>query len=192
MRVILPIAAALALCAGPTLAGVDEGRVALQHGNYEQAARELSGAAENGDPDAATLLGIMYVEGFGVPRDSAKGIALLEKAAEQEDLDATVFLAKLFEGRGDVAADPSAAAKWYERAARQGEVGAQLSIADCYLFGRGVAIDYREAYKWYRVAAAYWGDLVASAAETAASHLDKDEIAAAEAGALTLLADMSR
>lgn len=192
MRVILSIAAALALCAAPALAGLEEGRSALQRGNYEQAAHELTGAAEAGDPDAETLLGIMYVEGFGVAGDTAKGVALLEKAAEQDDLDAQVFLAKLFEGRGEVAADLAAAAKWYERAARQGEVGAQLSIADCYLAGRGVAVDYREAYKWYRVAAAYWGDLVADAAATAASHLDSDEVAAADAVARQLIAEMSR
>ncbi len=68
-----------ALCAGFTLgltapawAGFDEGVAAYDRGDYATALREWRPLAEHGDASAQSFLGIMYVEGLGVPQDYSK------------------------------------------------------------------------------------------------------------------------
>ncbi len=67
------------LCAGFTLgltapawAGVDEGVAAYKRGDYATALREFRPLAERGDAKAQYGLGVMYLNGQGVPQDSAE------------------------------------------------------------------------------------------------------------------------
>jgi TPR repeat protein len=57
-----------------------------QQGKTETNDRDMSAIiskAEQGDADAQRNLGIMYVEGEGIPQDITQGVYWLSKAAEQ-------------------------------------------------------------------------------------------------------------
>ena len=56
---------------------------AYKHGNYETALRELHPLAERVDPDAQHTLGMMYVDGAGVPQDDVLAYIWLSLAAVQ-------------------------------------------------------------------------------------------------------------
>ena len=74
------------------LAGFDEGVATYRVGNYEEAFKEWTEAAEHGDADAQYNLGCLYVRGEGVPRNRAQAAEWFQRAAAQGDLDATTWL----------------------------------------------------------------------------------------------------
>jgi TPR repeat protein len=49
--------------------------------SYERAAELWQQAAAQGDADAQADLSMLYINGQGVPKDVARGVALLKKAA---------------------------------------------------------------------------------------------------------------
>ena len=59
---------------------LDEATGALKAGDAERAARILDGLAQRGNSTAALLLGHLYVEGNGVPRDITQAMAWLQFA----------------------------------------------------------------------------------------------------------------
>jgi TPR repeat protein len=60
-----------------------------------QAAPWLLKAANQGNEVAERNLGMMYLQGIGVPRDAAQGLAWLRKAAAHGDPDAKEALRQL-------------------------------------------------------------------------------------------------
>ena len=52
--------------------------------------------AEQGDPEAQTLLGTMYAYGLGIPEDHGKALKWLHEAAEQGYADGQLSLAYLY------------------------------------------------------------------------------------------------
>ena len=74
-------------------------------------------AAEQGDADAQYRLGIMYLNGRGVPQDDVVAVKWSHKAAEQGDADAQSLLGAMYErGRG-VPQDFIQAHMWFNLAA---------------------------------------------------------------------------
>lgn len=93
----------------------DEAKAAVWYGR----------AAEQADPTAEYILGMLYDEGRGVPEDPSKAVLWLRRAAEQGLARAQFRLGVLSaEGRG-VPRDTEAAIEWYRRAAAQGHEEAQ-------------------------------------------------------------------
>ncbi len=56
--------------------------------NFEEAARWLKKAVNQGDANAQFILGMMCVDGEGVKKDLKKGVSLIQKAADQGDAEA--------------------------------------------------------------------------------------------------------
>jgi uncharacterized protein len=56
---------------------------AYQKGNYAKAAKLYRPLAQRGDAIAQTLLGVLYVNGAGVPKDYAEAVKWFRLAAEQ-------------------------------------------------------------------------------------------------------------
>ena len=77
---------------------------------------DLTHAAKSGDTDAELLLGLRYLEGDGVAKDSAVARTWLEKAADQRAEAAMNLGDMAYTGEGG-AADPGTAATWYAQAA---------------------------------------------------------------------------
>lgn len=72
--------------------GFDEGAANYSAGNYQEAFKEWTAAAEQGDADAQYNLGCLYVRGEGVPPDLASAEEWFRRAADQDDLDAATWL----------------------------------------------------------------------------------------------------
>jgi predicted Zn-dependent protease len=89
----------------------------------------LRAAAEQGDADAQFSLGMMYLEGEGVPQDRAEALRWLRESAERGHASAQYSLGLMYERGVSVPQDSVEAINWYTKAAAQDYPGAQESIA---------------------------------------------------------------
>lgn len=76
--------------------------------------------AEQGIPEGQFLFGRCYVDGCGVPQDTALGVNWWRKAAEQGLAEAAYKLSECYRCGIGVPEDESEAIKWLHRAAEQG------------------------------------------------------------------------
>ena len=86
MRLVkrLAVAGLLVLgVSGSVVAGVDEAGAAYKRGDYKRAYKEFRLLALDGNAEAQSNLGFMYLEGRGVPQDYAESVKWYEKAATQ-------------------------------------------------------------------------------------------------------------
>jgi uncharacterized protein len=74
------------------LSGFDEGVTDYRAGNYKNAFKEWTEAAQDGDPDAQYNIGCLYVRGEGVPKNLAWATDWFQRAADQGDIDAATWL----------------------------------------------------------------------------------------------------
>ena len=140
----------------PTLAmaGIDMAAAAYRKGDYQAAAEESRRLADRGNAEAQYILGLMYIEGKGVPQDYKQAIVWLRKAAEQGNAEAQFSLGLINELGQGVPPDLARAAFRYGEAARLGHAEAQYKLGAMHYHGRGgVAKDFRIAAEWYRKAA---------------------------------------
>ncbi len=128
------------------------GENAYERGEYEMALKEWQTLAEQGNPKAQLALGIMYVQGKGVPQNATEAVRWYRLAAEQGDSEAQEKLGVMYE-HGEGVPDYSQARNWYLRAAEQGRVAAQSNLGTIYAAGLGVTQDFEEASRWFHLAA---------------------------------------
>lgn len=121
--------------------------------DYQEAAKWLSMAAEQGDREAQSTLGWMYKKGLGVPQDDKKAAELYLEAAEKGDDFSQCELGDYYSNGIGVPQDYTEAAKWYLKAALHWNTVAQYNLAIMYENGEGVSQDLSEAIKWYTKAA---------------------------------------
>jgi uncharacterized protein len=136
--------------AGP----VEEGNAAYKAENYEAAFTAFSAGAEQGLAQAQFSIGVMYMEGKGVPQDDQQALDWYRKAAEQGLPKAQYNMGYIYNNGKGVPQDFKQAAGWYRKAADQGAPKAQNSLGIMYQSGKGVSQDYIQAYKWFSLAAA--------------------------------------
>ena len=100
-----------------------------------------------------TLLGELYANGYGVPKDEKKALAWFSLAADRGDRQAIFALAMFrFAGRGG-AQDQAEAAALLDKAAKLGHVAAAYNLALLYLEGQQVRQDVARAAELLRTAA---------------------------------------
>ena len=109
--------------------------------------------AERGHVAEQFLLGVMYANGVGTPKDYAQSAKWYRKAAEQGFAKAQFNLGVIYADGIGVPRDLAEALKWYRKAAEQGDEEAQYNLARMYHEGNGVTEDSAEASIWYRKAA---------------------------------------
>jgi TPR repeat protein len=120
--------------------------------DLKRAAGLLQLAAKAEIPDAQHALGVLYLRGRGLPRDTAEAVRWFLKAAENGNTAGEVeYAILLFNGEG-VAADEALAARYFRRAAGRGNVIAQNRLARLYVVGRGVPKNLVEAAAWHLLA----------------------------------------
>jgi TPR repeat protein len=111
-------------------------------------------AAAQGSSAAACDLGVLYYNGYGVPKDSVEAAEWFRKAAVKGSASAQFSLGRMYyEGDGVEQSYPQAAA-WLERAARQGNAPAQVLLSLMYATGQGVPGSTARAYLWINLASA--------------------------------------
>jgi hypothetical protein len=114
---------------------------------------ELQQAAKKGNHKAEAQLGEMLLRGDGIPKDEAKGVALIEKAARAGNSAAAFRIGMLLaNGTNGVVKDSTRSLAYFRAGAAGGEAEAFFNIGAAYASGRGVKRDYAEALGWLIVA----------------------------------------
>jgi TPR repeat protein len=120
---------------------------------YDIALQWLCQSAVRSQPDAQFLLGYLYEQGRGLPRNYTKAAENYQAAALQGHAIAQNNLAALYQhGRG-VPKNLGKALQLYLASARQGNPVAQCNLASLYFTGAAVPRDLAAAVRWFRAAA---------------------------------------
>ena len=99
---------------------LQKGVSAYQSGDYATALREFTPLAKRGNAAAQNLLGDMYRQGKGVPRDDNSAVKWWTLAAKQGKARAQSNLGVMYQFGLGVFQNYEEAARWYELAANQG------------------------------------------------------------------------
>ena len=109
----------------------------FEQGKYLTALELAKSAAEDGDPQAHTLVARIHAEGLGVPQDPGLAAKWYERGAELGDVESMFGLAVLLAEGSGVERDRVAAARMFDRAAQRGHVLANYNLALLFLKGDG-------------------------------------------------------
>lgn len=121
---------------------------AFQAKDYRRALPDIEEAARRGSPKAQNVLGMMYEDGQGVPRDLGKARAFYEKSAAQAYRAAQFALGSLYEYGTGVPKDSAMAAALIQLAADQRLGVAEAELGMLYELGEGVPRDRKKAIYW--------------------------------------------
>jgi TPR repeat protein len=116
-------------------------------------------AAAAGHAGAMNILGFLYENGKGVPRDKAEAIRWFRKSAEAGSALSMHRLGVAYERGEFVARDPVEALRWFRKSADAGNTRGMADVGRAYSSGLGVAKDAVEGIKWYKKAAEAGGSL---------------------------------
>ncbi len=94
---------------------------AYERNDYSTAFVGFKNLADQGDADAQTYMGWMYLEGRGVPKDNLQAVAWYRKAAEQGSADAQYNLGLMYDKGEGVPKDKQSAYFWWLVASAQGD-----------------------------------------------------------------------
>jgi TPR repeat protein len=122
--------------------------------DYATALQLLRPLAQQGDPRAPAVLGLMYMRGQGVQHDDLEAVDWFRKAAEQGDSMGEAWLGfSYFVGFAGVPEDRAEALRWYRKAAKQGNAVGEAGLGMMFMYGVVVPHDYDQAAMWFRKAA---------------------------------------
>ncbi len=147
-RLLIAGAAMLLLANSPredALALIEQGRMGEAIGLIRQ-------AADAGDVEAMTFLGMSYESGRDVEADLAKAAEYYAKAATEGDAYAQWRLGVLIDTQ-KTEGSAEQAVELFRKAADQGNTDAMASLAVMYAAGKGIAQDLAEARRYYELAA---------------------------------------
>ncbi len=126
---------------------------AFQRGYFLTALQYATDGATAGNPPSMTLLGELYANGLGVPRDDAKAADWYKLAAARGDRNA-MFALGLFAVQGRAGPrDRAQSAKWLAEAAKLGHPQAAYDLALLYIEGQLFPQDFKRAAELLRIAA---------------------------------------
>ncbi|MGH6621126.1 MAG: tetratricopeptide repeat protein [Alphaproteobacteria bacterium] len=150
----LAAAALIALSAGAAAAAdFAAGMRAHLDKKYGESRRIFDALANGGDAQAQFMMGTIYEQGLGVPKDLAAAARWYRKAAEAGNASAQYNLGIFHQFGKGVAKDPVEAARLLRLAADQGHGRAQNNLSTFYFTGVGVPRDPVEAWKWLTLSA---------------------------------------
>ncbi|MCW0211508.1 MAG: sel1 repeat family protein [Achromobacter sp.] len=125
-----------------------------EEGPAEDYAAWIRAAAELGLTEAQAIYGQMLLDGAGVERDQAEGLAWFKRAANADHLMAINMVGRCYENGWGVAPDDTVAAYWFRLAADRGLDWGMYNYAHMLRGGRGgVAQDSAAALALYQQAA---------------------------------------
>jgi len=155
MRNSLTLAlAAMALTAIAASAdSLQDGASAFQRGDYNRALSTWRPLAVQGNPTAQNNLGIMYLDGKGVPRNTNEAVRYLSLSAAAGSSLGQNNLGGLYRDGKGVPRDYGKAAQWFSAAASQGNSAGMYNLGLMYEMGQGMKPEPFHAYMWYALAA---------------------------------------
>lgn len=107
---------------------IDKGFIAYNREDYQVALANFRPLAEDGEPYAQYVLGVMYAMGQGVTRNDEKAFALYQKSAKQGNADAQYAMGKMYKNARGVPRDYDKAVEWFKKAASQDHVKAKSAL----------------------------------------------------------------
>ena len=131
----------------------ERGKDLIEEKDYEKALKAFELAAKTGDLDALTAVGIMYIGGWCIEQNDAKGFEYILKAANQSHPKAQYTLGALYYLGIGVSLDYEKAFSWINLSAKQGYLDAQHNLAEMYENGKGTSKSLEKAYEYYIIAA---------------------------------------
>lgn len=132
---------------------MEAGLKAYDRKNYGKALSAFLKAEEAGVPEAMFVLGNMYINGYGVPKDVSNAISYYRRAGELRYTPALFTMALLYMDGTVVPQDIPLAHTYISKAAQEGDTEAMTTLALWYergYFGRG---KFNRALYWYKKAA---------------------------------------
>lgn len=148
---MLPLLLGLS-CAGYAQT-MDESFSAIQRGDSATAFKGFKKHAESGNANAQGVLGLMYANGQGTPKDYGQAIYWYRKSADQGSAQSQSYLGFMYATGQGVPLDYTQAMYWFRKAADQGDAKGQFNLGNGYFNGQGVPKDYKLAAYWFRKAA---------------------------------------
>jgi hypothetical protein len=146
--------AALALAAGSASADpLQDGARYFQHADYNHALASWRPLAVQGNPIAQNNLGIMYLDGKGVPQNTSEAVRYLSLSAAAGSSLGQNNLGGLYRDGKGVPRDYVRAAQWFSASAAQGNSAGMYNLGLMYEMGQGVKAEPFHAYMWYALAA---------------------------------------
>jgi TPR repeat protein len=151
-----PVQPKAALPAGAAAAAnaANDPMAAYKAGDYVRARELFEPRARAGDPIAQIMMGDIYKNGRGVPKDEHIAYTWTRMAADQGDARGQATLAALMQAGRGTPRDEAGALIWLQKSANQGYVIAQLALGYAYRVGLGTPKDEAMAVLWLRKAAA--------------------------------------
>ncbi len=146
----------------------EKGLAAYSEKRYAQALVEWYPMAKEKNPQAEYYLGVMYLNGLGLPYDATQGRIWLQRSANRGYDKAQFELGQLYIAGQQIEKNLDQGIRWLLSAARQGHAGAQFSYGLLYqqdkvpLSSNLMAVyqqtqsqefNFQQAAKWYRTAA---------------------------------------
>lgn len=130
-------------------------------GNSWADVKELTAAAEKGNPKAKAQLGEMLLRGdpeHQVKQDRTRALTLLEQAARAGEGSAAFRIGMLLDDGEGVQQDRGRALAYFRAAAAGGVAEAFHNLGAAYASARGVKRDYAEALGWLILATKHGAD----------------------------------
>jgi len=137
MRKLILIAAALAI--GSLAANADplqDGARYFQRADYNRALASWRPMAVQGNPVAQNNLGIMYLDGKGVPQNTSEAVRYLSLSAAAGSSLGQNNLGGLYRDGKGVPRDFGKAAQWFSASAAQGNSAGMYNLGLMYEMGR--------------------------------------------------------
>src|SRR5258706_14288336 len=113
---------------------------------------DLRSRAEGGSVAAQAVVGISYLHGYDVPRDTAQALLWLTRATEGGASRAAAWLGTMYESGVDVPVDVQRARELYEGSAQRGEFLVCIFLARLLASGKLGSPNEGGAARWYREA----------------------------------------
>jgi TPR repeat protein len=122
---LVPILLSLTALAAavPAFADFQAGLDAYQKGDYVTAAKEWRPLADQGSAAAQLNIGLLYLDGHGVPQDYGEAVMWLRRSAEQDNTEAQHDLGALYGAGKGLKRDYVQAYKWMNICAAKGNTG---------------------------------------------------------------------
>ncbi|MFZ6875173.1 tetratricopeptide repeat protein [Undibacterium sp. Di27W] len=124
-----------------------------EQGDFDSALESFKAAAAKGNADAQFNLGLMFLNGEGVPQDYKQALRWFEQSASKDNVRAQVNIGRMYAKGKGMLSNHGVAATWFKKAADQGYADAQYSLGILYVTGTGVGRDYNKARTLFQQAA---------------------------------------
>lgn len=147
-RLLIAVAAMLLLANSPR----EDALALIEQGKMGEAIELIRQAADAGDVEAMSFLGMSYENGRDVEADPVKAVEYYSKAATRGDAYAQWRLGVLIDTE-KTEGTAEQAVELFRKAADQGNADAMASLAVMYAAGKGIGQDFGEARRHYELAA---------------------------------------